>query len=290
MNEIRLLLENLYIETSKGFTKGYIYVLGDKIRDVGAETPPEYEFSEYVVDYNGYGVAFHGFSVLIDPLTYLLNIIDSKNPYELIHNLSKNDKKIMIENTLYILYKAGITLPIIHSEDPLLVINVLKEKKLSAILIEKNEELPKYREFIYIKYKDNKLFKENGDEIGYYNEVVCEINNINDKCRILSITHSGRLPTVIFSQLNNYEILYAPYKLLGIDAGKLDKDSYADILIYDLRLPLSNTFLKLEPGKTIKWGKDPDTVIVRGDIFFEKGEALVLEYHDLSSIIEELGG
>lgn len=284
---IRLLLNNLLVETSKGYIKGFIYVVGDKIYDVGEEPDPMYELSEYVNDFEGFSIALHGFSLLIDPAKYLLNILDGGNINDKLSTLTKDEIGKLVENTLYIMYRSGITLPIIMSKHLEVITRILLEKQLPSIIVDVEGTAPRYSGLNYLLVKNGKIYVDD-EEIGDFNEKICSPDMISGKCSIISLLNSTSLPTATLSMIKDYKLLAEPYRIAKLDNGYLEKNGVSDIVIYDLREESSNQFYSMRPDRILEWGKMPDTVIVRGDIFFEKNESLVLEYHDLRSIVEKI--
>ncbi len=284
---IRLLLNNLLVETSKGYIKGFIYVVGDKIYDVGEEPDPMYELSEYVNDFEGFSIALHGFSLLIDPAKYLLNILDGGNINDKLSTLTKDEIGKLVENTLYIMYRSGITLPIIMSKHLEVITRILLEKQLPSIIVDVEGTAPRYSGLNYLLVKNGKIYVDD-EEIGNFNEKICSPDMISGKCSIISLLNSTSLPTATLSMIKDYKLLAEPYRIAKLDNGYLEKNGVSDIVIYDLREESSNQFYSMRPDRILEWGKMPDTVIVRGDIFFEKNESLVLEYHDLRSIVEKI--
>ena len=268
---IRVLLKNVLVPDNEGFKKIYIYIDNDRIADLGEEIPVEYEFAELVLDYNGEYLAFPGFSALVS-LT---------ERYRDIAMYGSIDKKELVRAALYELIMNGVTLPIIVDDEDSIVRNVLKELEFPAVLIEKEADMD--QKDVYIKGKlgddgisiNNVLFR--------WNEI-CGPNKLNDSCKLLDLRGLHTYNVSALLSRNNIEpedagfinVLWRPYKALGIGDCRIVKDMRADIVLYRITIPP-----KLVTHKNyrdlLRSGYPPDTVIIAGELFIDKNEPLILQ-------------
>lgn len=285
----RTLLNNVLYFKNNEVTSGFIYFNNERIIDTGLEPSPEYELSELVINYENGALAIHGFSVAIDVFKYIL-----KNKYsrETIDTLSNSELEKIVNNVLYELYLNGVTLPVIHSYRIDIVNKVIKENNLEAVLIHSGE-LREYNDVHYIVVEDNQLIHRDR-VLGDIDTTICRYESLTSNCLFIDTTDSltQNVSFIINNLLrktnNSFEqaisLLYKPYVSLGIDNGELLNGSKPDIVIHDLR-----NSLKTLPRSIVKYvllkGYVPEQVFVKGDLFFDRGEPLVLFQHKIYSII-----
>ncbi len=287
MNGTRLLLENIYYQKQDDWGKGYIYIVGDRIKDIGVEPPAIYEFSEYVRDHEYLSLALHGMSI-VSELTIRPLITVDESIDELLSMLSKNDLEKIAKNTLYNLIRNGITLPIIDDPYPEIVQRVLVSWQIHGILITR-EPLKSKHKLIHNIIDDNEYLYYNDKLLGRREEVICSPQDTREKCLFIEITG---LPIYnygcILNLTRNKKKLFNAYKLIGLDNGLIEKEALADLVIYDLDNPTKNILIPRDPYSLLSTGIVPDTIIVGGDILVEKNEAIGIEPTSIGSILREV--
>lgn len=285
---VRTLL-NKIIYRARDLSKGYILFNNEKIIDHGEEAPPEYELSEMVIDYHYKAYALHGFSLAVNPMKYLFRGINTSIDLSI---YSDDDLKKICLASLYELYMNGVTLPITYGERVDIVNKVAKEHNLPLAIINEENTLSKYKGLIYIDKKNNELYI-NDEKLGKHDNVICEFHNISHKCIIIDITNyytfntsliASKIYEITRSIEKTMELLVKPYVFLGLDHGIIDKNAYPDIIIYSLKdskkiIPIN------EINYIILRGYPPDQVFVKGDIFFDQGEPMVILSVDLSNLL-----
>ena len=267
---IRVLLKNILVPGENEFKNMYIYIDNDKIADLGEELPVEYEFAELVLDYNSEYIAFPGFSVLVS-LT---------DRYPGIYETDSIDKKELVKAALYELVMNGVTLPVIVDKDTSIVKHVLKEVEFPAILIEDYVKEDQNNVYLSGIRKDDGILI--GDTLFGWTEI-CRPNHIRDNCRLLDLRglHTYNVSALLNMSSKNSmdavsDVLWRPYKALGLGDKKLAKGSRADIVLYKIseppKLVTPRNYMDL-----LRSGYSPDTVIVAGELFIDKNEPLILQ-------------
>ncbi len=267
---VRVLLKNILVHEENKFKNIYIYIDNDKIADLGEEIPVEYEFAELVLDYNSEYIAFPGFSVLVS-LT---------DRYPGIYETSSIDKKEIVKAALYELVMNGVTLPIIMDRDTSIVKHVLKEVEFPAILIEDNVKEGQNNVYLSGIRRDDGILI--GDTFFGWTEI-CRPNHIRDNCKLLDLRglHTYNVSALLNMSSKNsmdavLDVLWRPYKALGLGDKKLAKGSRADIVLYKIseppKLVTPRNYMDL-----LRSGYSPDTVIVAGELYIDKNEPLILQ-------------
>lgn len=287
MNGTRLLLKNIYYQRHDDWGKGYIYIVGNRINDVGAEPPAIYEFSEYVRDHDYLSLALHGMSI-VSELTIRPLITAKGNIDELVSMLSRNDLEKIAKNTLYNLIRNGITLPIINDPYPEIAQRVLVSWQIHGIIITR-EPLKSKHKLIHNIIDDNGYLYYDDKLLGRREEVICPPWDTREKCLFVGVTG---LPIYnygcIFHLTRDKKRLFNAYKLIGLDNGSIEKGALADLAVYDLGDPAKNTLIPRNPYSLLSMGLTPDTIIVEGDILVEKNEAIGIEPTSIGSILKEV--
>ncbi len=267
---VRVLLKNILVPEENEFKNIYIYIDNDKIADLGEKIPVEYEFAELVLDYNSEYIAFPGFSVLVS-LT---------DRYPGIYKTSSIDKKEIVKAALYELVMNGVTLPIIMDRDTSIVKHALKEVEFPAILIEDNVKEDQNNVYLSGIRRDDGILI--GDTFFGWTEI-CRPNHIRDNCKLLDLRglHTYNVSALLNMSSKNsmdtvLDVLWRPYKALGLGDKKLAKGSRADIVLYKIseppKLVTPRNYMDL-----LRSGYSPDTVIVAGELYIDKNEPLILQ-------------
>ncbi len=267
---VRVLLKNILVPEGNEFKNMYIYIDNDKIADLGEELPVEYEFAELVLNYNTEYLAFPGFSVLVSLTDRYANIYET---YSI-------DKKEIVKAALYELIMNGITLPVIMDSDTPIIKHVLKEVEFPAILIEDYVKEDQRNVYLSGVRRDEGILI--GDTLFGWSEI-CRPDHIDDNCKLLDLRglHTYNVSALLNMSSKNsmdvvLDVLWRPYKALGLGDKKLAKGSRADIVLYKIsespKLVTPKNYMDL-----LRSGYNPDTVIVAGELFIDKNEPLILQ-------------
>ncbi|MEM4619415.1 MAG: hypothetical protein QW607_04290 [Desulfurococcaceae archaeon] len=277
------LLNNLYYLKNNGLNHGFIYFNTEKIIEIGEKPSPEYELSELIIDYEHRALALHGFSIAIDVFKYVFRENYSE---EKLSTLSSVELEKIASNVLYELYMNGITLPVIYGHRVDIVEKVVKENNLETVFIHSGE-LREYSGLKYILLKNNRLIYREID-LGEYGKIVCNSSFVTKDCVFLDTTHmfSQNTSLILYDIMKNNGLnldqsliyLFKPYIVLGIDNGDLNKNSRPDIIVHDFRNSLKTTSFKTMKNVLLKT-YTPDQVFVKGELFFDRGESLVLQQY-----------
>lgn len=272
----RILFNNLHYYGDSGVKKGFLYVEEHLVKDAGEESPPEYELSDVVYDFNNRAYAVHGFSMVLNGVEHPFSGVS--NPDLSVYSESELERIALYVITTY--YSLGVTLPIIKTQYPDVVNKAAKEHGLQLVLVHERGVVSHYSGLFYIESDSGKLYYQDSF-IGFENEAFCLPGKYDRDClgidaRGVDLPHPSvitALGHIGFEQ--TLEALSKPYKSLGLDNGYLGKGSRSDILVYDLRSPLKQQPLIPEvlfrtPFKSLQ----PDLVLIKGDFAFEYGEIL----------------
>ncbi|MGC9121739.1 MAG: hypothetical protein ACP5HP_02240 [Thermogladius sp.] len=274
----------VYYYGSKGVEKGFLFIDGGKIRDVGEEPQPEYELSELVLKYEKPALVVHGFSALVPGVDFPFRGLD---PVQLPMDEGMVEKLVL--SSLSTAYANGVTLPILEDTPDCKVSSVISKHGLTAAVISSK---PCAKPGVYNILVEEDMLVFNSRLIGRWGEVVCDPRSIGDKCLILDTRREhSRSPQTWFSKSDNPDsllrTLVQPYRVLGLDSGFVERGSVADLVVYDLSDPvLSLPLSKLSPVVVAMRGS-PQVVFVGGEVAFEKGEHLLVQP---PSIVEYLAG
>jgi len=275
----RVLLNGVRYVSTRGVNKGYVFFNNEEVIDCGEEPKPEYELAELVATYDYSALAVHGYSVAVELTSYIYRGTGGAD----LSTYTRSELKKIAYAALYELYMNGITLPIVVDQYPDIANELAREHQLKLAILHEKGTLQHYPNTLYLEEEDGELYFEDR-ELGEKNEVFCSLRDISGKCRILYVSGAptynvslmlflaagrlGGLPEAL-------RILSEPYRLLGLDNGYISRGSRPDILVYDLRKSVKTPPLSV-PEYALLRGYPPDQVFVEGDLFFDKGEPLVL--------------
>ncbi|MET1160196.1 MAG: hypothetical protein ABWW65_04485 [Thermoprotei archaeon] len=288
----RTFFNNIYYLSEKGVEKGFIFFDNSRIIDIGTTPEPEYEFVEYVNDYDYRAIAMHGFSIAFSPEKYVQRGLDIDID---LSTLSREEFKKIVYALLYELYMNGVTLPILVSNNVDLIASIAKEYGLSIGVIHEKGVSSKYREIIDIEVSGDNAYY-NDQVLGNKKEIFCTINSISSKCRVLLVENMYTLNISIIAHYvynktgslqKTLKLLTEPYRLLELDNGYISKNSKPDIVVYKLDDSRKSIPLKYVEYVILR-GYPPDQVFVNGDSFFDRGEALVLVPISIYDIVTKL--
>ncbi|WP_048163010.1 hypothetical protein [Thermogladius calderae] len=275
----------VYYYGSKGVEKGFLFIDGSKIRDVGEELPPEYELSELVLRYEKPAIIVHGFSALVPGLEFPFRGLDPVQP-----PIDEVAVEKLVLASLSAAYANGVTLPILVDTPDCKVSSVISRHGLTATVISPK---PCAKPGVYNILIEEDMLVYNDKVIGKWGEVVCDPRSIGDKCLILDTRREhSRSPQAWFSKSDNpgslLRTLVQPYRVLGLDSGFVERGSLADLVVYDLSDPvLSLPLSKLSPVVVAMRG-GPQVVFVGGEVAFEKGEHLLVQPPSILEYIASL--
>lgn len=285
---IRALIDKIYYMRPNRITsKGFIYIDGNSIADVGAEAPVEYSLSELYYSFDGKAFAIHGFSIALTPSLYPFRGTGSS--YVELSVFSKEEIRGFIKSAFYELLVNGITLPIVYREKDEyigLVIDVAKSISIPLVIMGGKELLDRYNNSI-----DNKMVYSMVLGVDVAEKNIC-YDEISGSCDVVYLKNTLNINSLIaFSVMNNgvyetIEVLVKPYKILGISKGFVDKGSRADILVYDGRSPPKAPLLSRAPYSVITRGYPPDIVFLNGDIVVERGVVYPISDMEVSKALE----
>lgn len=287
--DTKILLEDTYyLATDMKFYRGFVFIEGDKVVDVGSTPLTEHLLSELHYNFNGKAVVFHGFSVVVSPSSYLLGEAGID-----ISVFSNNEVRGLIKVLFYELLMNGVTLPLIYELDERivkLVIDVAKMLKIPVAIISKKNILENYMNLI-----DEKLIYAIDVSHKGIVQDFC-IDSIKYGCKYLMLKNILNLNAVIATYLgkmeNGYdkviEVLSNPYRLLSIDNGVIDKNSRSHIIVYDARKPLKAPMIASNPIAILKKGYLPDLVIIDGDIVMEQGIVYIIDENEVTSVLDKI--
>lgn len=283
---VRVLLNKVYYRKN-ALSKGFIYFDESGVIDEGEEPEPEYELSElvYNFDYNVY--VTHGFSVLVNVSNYIFR--GGRRDASI---FTKEDIKKIIYAALFELTLNGVTLPVVMDENPEIVAETAHMNGLMVALMVERGTCRKYPDTLYIEV-DNEALYVYDEKIGLINDLVCRVDNVNNKCVFLNISGEStwNISSILYHIVKStrmdlseaLNILTKPYRALGLDNGIVEKKSRSDLIAYDLRNSLfTSTIDRVE--EVVLRGYPPDYVFIRGDVYFEKNEALIIvpiKIHDI---------
>lgn len=275
----RILFKNTYYITAEGWKIGFLYIDGDRIKEDGQEPDPIHELSELQYDAEWKGVAIHGLSAIVDTYEYI-----SRGGQVDFSVFSKHELKALAELGLSVALSHGISLPVVISTHYDVVVNVLKENNLPGVIIWDQEPIT-VGNVIYLQLKNGAVFSERG-LLGDAKALICRPSSINEKCAFLDLRGTLDPRSAIhmaFQHLSTerlYNLLTEPYRRLGLDNGYAERNNLSDIVYYrtlnpDTLYPMRN------PGDA--WTifsrlPQPEAVVVRGEVIYEKGEHLVYTF------------
>ncbi len=285
---VRTLISKIYYR-GKELLRGFILFDEERIIDHGTEPEPEYELSELVINHEYKAYVVHGFSIALDPLKYPFRGFNEEIDLSI---YSVDELKQIGLAAFYELYMNGVTLPIVYGEHAEIVNNIAREHNLSLAIIDEDKTLPRYKGVIYLDRRDDKLYLDER-ELGVYDELICSISRITRNCLAIDVKEfftlnvsfiASKIYEVTGSLTKTIELLVKPYIMLDLDNGYIDKEAKPDILVYSFR-----DSRKLVPYNKIEYvvlrGYPPDQVFVNGDMFFDKGEPLVLLPVELNTLL-----
>ncbi|WP_440059067.1 hypothetical protein ACSU1N_04580 [Thermogladius sp. 4427co] len=268
-----LLYGETFYYSSKGVNKGFVFIEGDRITDIGVEAPPEYELSELLLKYDKPALITHGFSAIIPGPEFAFRGLEEG--YE---RIGAELFEKSIEASISIAISNGITLPILVDDASCKATAILSRLQVRGVTITP-EPCSRPGVLNILLDRAGNLFY-NGNVIGNIRDVVCSPGSVSEKCLFLDTRseHSRNVESWLTKSNNPrilYEILVKPYRILRLDNGFVDVKSLSDILVYDLSDPLlSIPISRLDPVAVAMRGR-PQVVIVGGDIAYEKGEYLL---------------
>lgn len=275
----RILLKNTYYITAEGWKKGFIYIEGDRIREDGQEPDPLHELSELQYDAEWKGVVIHGLSAIVDTYEYI-----GRGGQVDFSVFSRHELKALAELGLSVALSHGITLPVVLSTHHDVVVNVLKENNLPGIVLW-NQEPTTVGNIIYLQLKNGMVISERG-LLGDTKTLICRPSIINEKCVFIDLRGALDPKSAIHMALQHapperlYNILTEPYRRLGLDNGYTDKNNLSDIVYYrtlnpDTLYPMRSP---LDAWTIFSRLPQPEVVVVRGEVTYEKGEHLVYTF------------
>ncbi len=280
-------LLNKILYGEKDFLKGYIFFDNEKIIDIGEEPKPEYELAELIYNYEYKSYILHGYSLTTSLTNYPFRGLDK---YDL-SIYSREELKKFVYTGLFELYMNGVTLPIVIDEYPDIVNTVAKENGLEIVIIHEEGTIPHYQGIRYLEIVDNKI-KELNKSLKL---MKCRPDALLDNCISISISglpsyNTSLLINIMYREVGDLnkvlELLYRPYIELGLDKGSLEKNNRPDIIVYDLKTSYKTVPIEYVSNIILR-GYAPDQIFVKGDIFFDHGEALSLLPIDISRIVNE---
>jgi len=288
---VQTLLLNTYYMSAK-LVRGFVLFDNEKVADHGEEPEPEYELSELVIDFENRAVALHGFSVAVDPSKYpVRGLGDQAVDYTA---LSREEVKQVIQAALYELYENGVTLPIVYGEQVHLASEVARENSLPICVICERGTVTKHPNALYIELDSGGKLYFGERAIGEFSKALCTPEEVvRSECFAVDVTlaisyNISLIALKMHSSLGGVtqvlNMLTKPYRVLGLDSGVIDKGSRPDIVVYDLR----DSRKYVNPaiaGAVVLRGYTPDYVFVSGDVFFERGEALVVQPVRIDNIL-----
>ncbi|RLG84353.1 MAG: hypothetical protein DRO40_01565 [Thermoprotei archaeon] len=291
---VRILFDKVIFLARKGFVKGYVFIEGDTVKNVGEETPLSYSFSELVYDFEYKAVITHGYSIAIAPSYYPFRGFKSLSHFDLTV-FSRDEIKEFIKASFYELYLNGVTLPLIYNDPETdLVIDVARIINIPIAIIGETDHLENYINII-----DNKTIygiaigDKIEDAVSVSRQDVCTIENLSHDCRILYLDKIFNLHATLYaitSKLGSLhrvvKLLTEPYRILNIDNGFVDKGSRADIVLYNAGKIPKAPIIDTSPEIVIARSYHPDIVLVNGDVAIEYGESYILNPEEISRKIK----
>lgn len=289
---VRCLLKNAWYLSSSGFNKGYVYIYGSRVENVGAGEPePEYELSDLLYDFEGDAVAVHGYSVILDVVEYVVRGIQDVD----LSIFTKEELKKLAKVGVVNAYTSGVTLPVTMTDYPEVVADIARENGIRIGLIADRGAVSRTPFTPLLEVENGYLYHEDR-KVGELKRVVCSPLNLTEKCLIVDARGYGNTLTAIEEVYRHvatpevgYYLLTGFYRVVEIDSGYLDKNSASDIIVYDTRNPMKaiplidkNTLYTL-----LRRSSQPDLVIIGGDVFYEKGENLAIPVARVNEILKK---
>lgn len=289
----RSLLKNTWFLAENGFKHGYVFMYGSRIEDAGEGEPaPEYELVELVYDFEGYAVAVHGYSLMVDLVEYVVRNIGDVD----LSIFTKDELKKLANVGVVNAYTSGVTLPITRTNHPEVVVEIARENNIRIGIVAERGTVSRRNPFTLLLEVDGGWVYHGDRKIGEYDRLVCKPTNPHANCAIVDARGYGNIVTAIeevyremCSPEVSYRILTGPYRVGEIDSGFIEKRSSSDIIVYDLKNPL-----KAIPIKSAKHAyallsrsQQPDIVFVGGDLFYEHGENLAIPVVKINELLRK---
>lgn len=278
---LRCLLKNTWYLSSKGFNKGYVYIYGGRVEEVGEGEPePEYELADLLYDFEGDALAVHGYSVVLDVVEYVVRGVSGVDLTVFTREELKKLAKIGVVNA----YTNGITLPVAITKYPEVVVDVARENGVRIGLIVERGVVSKTPFTPILEVENGYLYYED-KRLGLLEKTLCTPLNPTEDCLIVDARGYGNTLTAVEEVYRlaktperGYQLLTGFYRVAGLDSGYLDKNAASDIIVYDTRNPMKTIpMTDLTSLYTLlKRSLQPDLVFVGGDVFYEKGENLAI--------------
>ncbi len=283
---LRILLTNLWIESCTSFTKGFLYIEDNKVKDLGKQNPIEYELSDLVYDLKGEAVAYKGYSIAFTPTNYPFRGLTAETDKTV---FSRNELKAFVKASFYEAVVNGITLPIVYGEHYIdIVVDVIKTYKLKSILFLDNEDLiSEVRDYsgIYIVTTDKELHRKCNIPLIDPREICTldiGVDAAGKPCRIVYNTFGWSLRSLsrYLGRSLDIKLLRSGYAIVG-DVGIIGRNSYADIVVYDLFNVLNRPLILMDPLVNLRKLYYPSIVILNGEVVLEKDINYVFTEKDI---------
>ena len=293
--DTRILLEEIYyLSTGLEFNRGFVFIRGNRIDDVGEQVSPEHILSELHYNFEGKAIVVHGFSTAISPSLYPFRGLNVNDVSIDLTVFTDNEIKGFIKASLYELLMNGVTLPVIYEHNNSrvikLTIEVAKSLKIPMVIASKSSILETYTDSI-----DKKLIYAIDIEKQEFIEKLC-IDKITPECSTLLLRNTMNLNAIMANYMmrvkSNYynaiNVLIKPYQIIGIDKGVIEKGARSHIVVYDARRPLKAPLIKSSPSVILKRGYLPDLVIIDGDVVVEQGIVYIIDENEVRSILDKV--
>ncbi|MCY0868416.1 MAG: hypothetical protein OWQ48_04200 [Desulfurococcus sp.] len=287
---VRVLLGNLWFPTREEVVKGYIFVENGRVGFTGSSIEPEHELSELQYDFQGWGLALHGFSAIVDIVEFPLRMLGVKDT----SILSRSEVEMLAEAGFANAIASGVTMPIAFTRHAEVVLSVARRLGVKVAVVSSRGVLSDTTGYIF--ELENSVLSFRDSVLGYYSDVVCTPRSLKPSCRILDLRGAGSTLQVLAAFIDSmdsrgfYRLLTEPYRITGESTGFIEAGSPADIQVVDLRNPLKASIIESEAGywSTLSRFMPPDIVLVNGEVVYEKGEHIAVVLKDLTRILEKL--
>jgi len=279
--------------SKSGFKRGFVFLYGSRVVDVGEEALPEYELSELVIDFESKALILHGYSILLDIVDYVFRGIRGNLD---LSTLTREETKKLAEIGLVNAYISGVTLPVAFTEYTTALADAARENGVRAGVLVERGTLSTNPFLVVFEIENGKLYFQD-KVLGDLNEVLCTPQRVKNTCVVVDARGYGNTLTAVEevyrstpSVIEAYEVLTKPYRVAGIDDGYVEKGSASDLIVYDLRNPLKTSpYSKVEYFYTvIARSQQPDIVFVSGDVFYEFGENLAIPVSRVDNILVKI--
>lgn len=288
---VRVLFSNLWFPVKTGVVKGCIFIEKGRIGFIGEHPEPEHELSELQYDFQGYAMALHGFSTVVDVVEYPLRRLRVGD----LSVLSRDELKTVAEVGLINAVSNGITMPIIHSDHSEAAVEAARELGVPLIVIHGGEARV-HGGIHSFTLRNGRLYVDD-KPLGPLDDVLCSPLSTRSTCRIMDLRSAGSTPQPLailhsagVDAVRLYRILTEPYRLIGAGEGYVDRGETADLQVVDLRNPVKASIIRGEEDfwSTASRFTSPDLVLIHGEVVYEKGEYLIKPLRSITGILGKL--